>query len=106
MYKICTLLKHKDFSFWKLFRLHLFVQYKTKYNSEIILQFKITVSYINIYYNVIYSCDGKAEISAAITPVLSITWSFRIQFNMMIWCNAQETFLIINVENINVFHDS
>ncbi len=24
-----------------------------------------------------YSCDGKAEFSAAITPVFSVTWSFR-----------------------------
>ncbi len=28
----------------------------------------------SIFLNVIYSCDGKAELSAAITPFLSVTW--------------------------------
>jgi len=30
-------------------------------------------------YNVIYSCDGKAE--TAITPVFSVKWSFRNNSN-------------------------
>ncbi len=33
--------------------------------------------YFIIFQNVIYSFDGKAEFSAAITPVFSVTWSFR-----------------------------
>jgi len=37
------------------------------------LQLKITVSYLNIFENVIYFCDAKL----IITPVFSVTWSFR-----------------------------
>ncbi len=37
---------------------------------------------------VIYSCDGKAEFSAAITPVISVTWSFRNHSNMLI-CHSR-----------------
>ncbi len=45
-----------------------------------------------------YSCDGKAEFSAAITPVFSVTWSFRNHSDLLTWCSL--TFLIIlNVEN-------
>ncbi len=47
---------------------------------------EITVFYFNIFLNVIYSCDGKAEFSAVITPVFSVTWSFRYHSNMLI-CN-------------------
>ncbi len=32
----------------------------------------------------VYSCDGKVEFSAAITPVFSVTWSFRNHSNMLI----------------------
>ncbi len=35
-----------------------------------------------------YSCDGKAEFLAAITPVFSVTWSFR----------NEKCLIIINVE--------
>ncbi len=45
------------------------------------------------------SFDGKAEFSAAIIPVFNVTWSFRKSF----WFGAQETFLIINVENSCAF---
>ncbi len=31
---------------------------------EILFQFKITVFYMNIFSNVIYSCDDKAEAAA------------------------------------------
>ncbi len=31
--------------------------------------------------------DGKAEFSAVITPVFSVTWSFRNHSNMLIWCS-------------------
>ncbi len=34
---------------------------------------------------VLYSCDGKAEFSAAVT-VFSVTWSFRNYTNILIWC--------------------
>jgi len=41
----------------------------------------------------IYSCDGKSEFSAAITPVFTVTKSIQT-------CpiSAQETFNIVNVE--------
>ncbi len=41
-------------------------------HCEILLQFKITVFCLNIFENVIYSCDGKA----AIIPVFSVTQSY------------------------------
>ncbi len=41
--------------------------------------------YFNIFYNVIYSFDGKAEFSAAITPVFRVTWSFRNHSDMLIF---------------------
>ncbi len=41
-----------------------------------------------------YSCNGKPEFSAPITPVLSVTQSFRNHYNVLIF-GAQETFLII-----------
>ncbi len=34
--------------------------------------------------NVIYSCDIKAELLAAIAPVFSVTWSFRNHSNKLI----------------------
>ncbi len=61
-----------------------------------IAQFKIII-YFNIFWNVIYFCDGKAEFSAVITPVFSVTWSFRNRSNILV--GAQETFIIISVEN-------
>ncbi len=47
-----------------------------------------------------YSCDGKALFSAAISPVFSVTWSFWNHSNMLIWLGAQEIFIIIsNIKN-------
>ncbi len=40
----------------------------------------MTVFYFNIFENVIYSCDGKAEFSEVITPIFSVTWSFIFVF--------------------------
>ncbi len=40
---------------------------------------------ILIYFKAIYDCDGKGEFSAVITPVFSVTWSFRNHSNMLIW---------------------
>ncbi len=57
---------------------------------EILFQFKIFVFYFNIFENVIYSCDEKAELSSGMTLSLNLS-------DMLI--GAQETFLIIiNVE--------
>ncbi len=54
---------------------------------------------MNIFWNEIYSCDGQAEFSAAITPV-SHDPSEKIINYKSCWFGAQETFLtIINVEN-------
>ncbi len=39
--------------------------------SKTVIYLKITVFCFNIFKNIIYSCDGKAEISDAITPVIS-----------------------------------
>ncbi len=39
------------------------------------------------FQNVIYSCDVKTKFSAVITPVLSVTWFFRKQYNMQ-FCNG------------------
>ncbi len=38
---------------------------------SIFLQYKITLFYFNIFSNVIYVCDGKAEFSTAISHDLS-----------------------------------
>ncbi len=62
------------------------VQTVILWNNIIILN-----NYILIYFNVIYSCDCKAEFSAAITPVFSVTWSFRNHSDRLICC-------LINIE--------
>ncbi len=60
------------------------IQYKRK-NCEILLTwFKISVFYFSNFLDAIYSNDGKAEFSAAIAPVFSVTCSFR---NNLIWCS-------------------
>ncbi len=48
---------------------------------EILLQFKITFFYFNIFQKVIYFCDVKADVSS---HYLSVTWSFRNHYNMLI----------------------
>lgn len=37
------------------------------------------------FWNIIYFCTDKVEFLAAITPVFSVTWSFR-NLNMLVWC--------------------
>ncbi len=69
--------------------LHLFEQKYSK-NCEILLQFKITFFYFNILWNVIYSCD-QSWIVSIITPVCSVTWSFRNHSNMLICCSRNIT---------------
>ncbi len=54
-----------------------------------------TVFYFNIISNVIYFCDSKAEFSAVITPVFSVTWSFRNDSDMLIWCSVIIHFLVL-----------
>ncbi len=49
---------------------------KTQYRN-ILLHFKMTFFCFNTFWNVIYSCDGKAEFLTAIALVLSATWSLR-----------------------------
>lgn len=49
---------------------------------------KVWGRFYNCFYNVIYSCDGKA-----VTPVFSVTLSLRNHANILIL--SQETFLII-----------
>ncbi len=44
---------------------------------EILFQFKITVFYMNIFSNVIYSCDDKAE-AAAIHHIIWIILCYMI----------------------------
>ncbi len=90
-----------------------------------IIQFKITVFYVNML-NYIYFCD-QSWIFIIITPVFSVTWSFRNHSNMLIlssviinfyWCSIinsgssyyqcwkQFCCLIIFVETIHIFWDS
>lgn len=46
-----------------------------------------------IYICIIYSCDGRAKISASINPVFNVTYSFRNYSSMRI--SVQETFIFI-----------
>ncbi len=55
---------------------------KQNYTVKTVTLFKITVFYFNIFQNVIYSCDGKAEFSADISPV----FISRNYYDMLIWC--------------------
>jgi len=57
--------------------------------DKILLQFEIIDFYLNIFCNVMYSCNGKVTFSATISQVFSITWSFRNHSNMMIWCSRR-----------------
>ncbi len=60
---------------------------------------------LNLYFQYILKCNlflyGKAEFSAAITPLFSVTWSFRNNSNMLILCsrNIYFYYYYINVEN-------
>ncbi len=46
-----------------------------------------TVQYYDFFLNVTYSCDGKAKFLTAITPVFSVTRSFRNHSIMLIGCS-------------------
>ncbi len=49
------------------------------------------------------SCDSKAEFSALITPVLSVTWSFRIYLDMLIWYWKEFWLKTVFCENHDTF---
>ncbi len=91
--------------FLNIFYLYLnyFKNNKYKYgqnsnNCSILLQFKINVFYLNIFSNVIYSCDGKAGFSASLLQSsVSHDPSEIIQIKSIKYAcvGAQNTFLII-----------
>ncbi len=82
---VCSFLK--DISYAHQGCIYLIENTVKQFNCEILLQFKISVFYFNIFENIIYSCVGKAEFSAAITSAFSVTWSFRNPSNMLICCS-------------------
>ncbi len=56
-----------------------------------------------IYFKM-YFCDGKADFSAAVTPVLTAHYPSEIL--IICWFAVQETFIIIfSVLNIHSFQD-
>jgi len=56
------------------------------------------MKYHNITYIVQHTIIPQmAKVSAAITPVFRVTWSFRNHFDMLIWWSKK--MLIINVDN-------
>ncbi len=82
--------------FWKkylmLVEAALFVQKYSK-NSKILLQFKITVFYLNTFKTRIYSCDVKADFQQQVLLHSSVS-------NDPLEIDTRDTFLfIINVEN-------
>ncbi len=88
-----------------LFNAAFFFIYKNIGKSELLLQCNIAFSILIYFKSVIYSCDGKAEFSAVVTPIFSVTWSFRNHSNMLICCSRKNR-IIINVEMVvllNIF---
>ncbi len=57
--------------------------------------FKLTVLHVHIFYNIIYSCDGKAEFSASLLSLQS--HQFFLKKHLLI---------ILNIKNIVLFHIS
>ncbi len=82
-------------------RLHLLYLKKKKKQSscEILLHFKVTVFYVNIFNILIYSCDGKAEFLALLLQ--SSVSHDPSEIILICWFGAQETIIVIisNVEN-------
>ncbi len=75
----------------------------------IMLQFKTAVFYVNIYKNIIDCCD-QSWIFSIISPVFSVTWSFRNHTNMLVkkhfwllWMLKTVVMLYIYVENVILF---
>ncbi len=50
------------------------------------------------FLNVIYSCDGKAELSSCEL----VTWSFRNHYNMLIWWSRNILIIIIDEHSCDV----
>ncbi len=69
----------KDISYARLFN-------EKQVNAEILFQFKITIFNGNLFWNVIYSCDGNAKFSAAIPSDFTVTWCFRSHSIMLVCC--------------------
>ncbi len=63
--------------------------------SEILLQTKITIFYFNIFKHLYIFLWCKSEFSEAITPVFSVTWSFRNHSNILWkpWLFFQESLM-------------
>jgi len=57
--------------------------------------------------NIIYSCD-QSWIFSIITPVFSVTWSFRNHSNMLIccWRNIPYQVVLVNYARNSVYEDS
>ncbi len=55
---------------------------KTTLETGILYNIITIVLYFNIFENVIYSYDDKGEFSAVVTPVFSVTWSFRNHYQL------------------------
>ncbi len=61
-----------------------FIWSKVLKNINIVTsQYKLIFFYFNIFIP-----HGKAEFSAAIFPVFSVTWSFKKHSKMLIWCSS------------------
>ncbi len=78
-------------------------------NSNIVklLQFNITMFFIVlIFVMVIYSCDGKTEFSASITPVFSVTWAFKNHSNILICWSRKSILKIVVLLNFLWINDT
>ncbi len=86
------MLSKKEFFFTKIVFVYTFV-WSQKHSKK---EQKKHSSIVKYYYNFcIHSCDGKAEFSATITPVFSVTWLFWNHSNMLIWCSGNSIIIII-----------
>ncbi len=60
-------------------------------------KFKTTIFYVNIFWNVIYSCDGKSDFLALLLQ--SSVSHDPSEIILICWFATQKTFLnIINIE--------
>ncbi len=64
----------------------------TRYIEKKIIYTHITCVLFKYIFYLIYFCDGKAEFSAAITSVFSVTWSFRNDYDMLIWSSRNVSY--------------
>ncbi len=66
---------------------------KNQQYCEMLLQFKRPIYYLNVFSNVIYSCDRKAEFSASLLQ--SSVSHDPSDMILICWFAAQEIFLLI-----------